>query len=272
MMLRATVALLLPMLTVSRVLGVGILHRHGDREVLVKDSSGFVESTYGTLTDKGYTRMEWLGTILRERYLLSTDTFLNTTDFPVLHNQVSAVSSSVDRTVASANAVIGKLFQIGDTVRVPVVYSIDESIDIKIRSYKQCDNFKKAVEARRLDPAFRELETTSQKLRTEVADLLGVKDNGLEDVWNLYDELQAYLAHSEDETDPVKRAKLLGHKPELSNLLNWISDYDYESAKTVPTACQLLTDINTFIAGVIDNKSGVRLSLWSGHYPTLVCQ
>eukprot|EP01061_Rhynchopus_euleeides_P007508 TRINITY_DN16537_c0_g1_i1.p1 TRINITY_DN16537_c0_g1~~TRINITY_DN16537_c0_g1_i1.p1 ORF type:complete len:157 (+),score=42.79 TRINITY_DN16537_c0_g1_i1:62-532(+) len=130
----------------ARTLGVGLITRHGDRDVLRKTGNGFMETTPGTLTRAGYARMETLGKFLKDKVAPKVLLDVDEKDYRVLHSRVMARSSGFDRTIASGDAVLEGL--LGHIPRRPVVYSTPDEFDLTLRAYKKCATFQAAVEAR----------------------------------------------------------------------------------------------------------------------------
>ena len=254
--------------TVSAVL---LLSRHADRELLVKSGAGFAEATSGLLTEVGYARMQALGHTLRQRYAgdLRLPAAGDADASRLAHTRVEARSSGFDRSIASGDAVLQQLLE--GMPRRPIVFSQQDDNDILLRGYSKCAAFHATVaQERKSSQRYINRDDGTREMRLKAARALGQPDAAaaaLHGVWNLYDLAERAPKAIQDEfLEP------------LSELRDWVAEFEYEDSRHDATASYLLRDANSFLrsfqaweAKTGDKPGHVTYKHYFAHFPTLVC-
>ena len=209
---------------------VHVITRHGSRTPLNKDADSILDKAGGTvLTPLGQKQMFQLGEWLRGYY--NQDEFLDVYD-PSL---VRLESSSLDRTITSANALSMGLFPLNAQaaghggseiftsvlphIPGPPVYSLQEHNDIFLRSYNQCPVFQKRL----LDLYNSEQWAQLQINQRSLLDILEEKfpeeaPVDLKDIWNIYD--MVHVSRTECEHDPSSYACTVLSDPSKATALS----------------------------------------------------
>eukprot|EP00168_Porphyra_purpurea_P015139 TRINITY_DN4548_c0_g1_i2.p1 TRINITY_DN4548_c0_g1~~TRINITY_DN4548_c0_g1_i2.p1 ORF type:complete len:514 (-),score=170.63 TRINITY_DN4548_c0_g1_i2:90-1631(-) len=195
----------------AELIQLQVIHRHGARMALSKDAGLSLAGFEGgaQLLGEGMEQVELLGKTIRNLYLLDTQsttvdgrledraalaggtgTYTRPTDF-------RAVSSALDRTLASSRAFVAGLYPAEET-RVPTYMFHNDPDDYLLRGHALCPTHAAKVRAWYGSDEFREEERRSAALRAKWAALAGVGDDSLANWFNVYDRV--FLHHEGLET------------------------------------------------------------------------
>jgi len=300
----------------AELIQVQVIHRHGARTPLNKDAGLSLAGFEGgaQLISEGVEQLELLGKTVRNVYLIDTQSSITGETFEdaaVLAGATGAykrptdfraVSSALDRTLASSRAFVAGLYP-ADETRVPTYMFHNDPDDYLLRGHALCPTHAAKVRSWYGSDEFRDEEERSAALRTKWAALAGVEDDSLANWFNVYDRVflhQYGLKESrglparvpDDEFDAIQR------------LASWLESNKYgpvndghlvasallgevlERANAAAAAARRLSrpddesDAAAVAAAASDGEAGVaqdndlprvhRLIEYSAHYPTLL--
>lgn len=284
----------------AELLQVQVIHRHGARTRLAKDATLSLVGYEGgaTLLADGVEQLNTLGRMVREVYLMGTTSLVagESVGGPALAGATGAykepsdfraVSSALDRTLASSRAFIQGLFP-DDRLRVPTYMFHDDPDDYLLRAHALCPKHASRVRTWYESDAFREKEAATATLRSTWAAKLN-EPPGLSNWFNVYD--QVFLHHYGHLTnDKLPQPVPAADFEAIQDLAYWLEDNKYgadnmghlvggallgellERARAFVDAPRLsdVTDGPDNAAQDQDRPRRHRLIEYSAHYPTLL--
>ncbi|OSX79508.1 hypothetical protein BU14_0076s0064 [Porphyra umbilicalis] len=300
----------------AELIQLQVIHRHGARTPLNKDAGLSVAGFEGgaQLLGEGVEQLELLGKTVRNVYLLDTQSAIvgeTFKDGAVLAGATGAykrptdfraVSSALDRTLASSRAFVAGLYP-ADETRVPTYMFHNDPDDYLLRGHALCPSHAAKVRSWYGSDEFRDEEERSAALRTKWAALAGVEDDSLANWFNVYDRVflhQYGLKKSSGLPTQVPSNEFEA----IQRLASWLESNKYgpvndghlvasallgevlERANAADAAAPSLSrpddesDAAAVAATVSDGDAGVaqdndlprvhRLIEYSAHYPTLL--
>lgn len=261
------------------IVQVQVLHRHGARQHLDKSVDNPSSETGGAmLLRKGLEQTRGLGKAIRERYYspqgASRDSAIAGVSAEYTGSaDIRAISSDLDRTMASSRGFLSGLYPDGESDRIPthVPGAIDR--DWVLRSYTLCPKFQKSVSDF--------LDSDSYKSQADKVKDAGLlrrvatsvdEDPELANAFNVYDKVVLERGGYEDadvdvpvisdeEFDAVKDAA------------DWIESSKYASndvASNWVSGPVLSEMVRQSEAMRSDSAAKHRLVEYSGHYPLML--
>lgn len=286
--------------TAAKLLQVQVIHRHGARTPLYKDAAVSLAGyeSGATLLADGVEQLHTLGQLVRKVYLedesklvvgevVGGPALANATAAYKVPSDFRAVSSSLDRTLASSRAFIYGLFP-DDQQRVPTYMFHDDPDDYLLRAHALCPAHTDRVRSWYESVAFKEKEAATVELRSTWATKLGQADD-LNNWFNVYD--QVFLHHyrqwpNDKLPSPIPAADFKA----IEDLAYWLEDNKYgadnlghlvggallgellERARAManPPVASDSAGGSTNAAQDQDRPRMHRLIEYSAHYPTLL--
>ncbi|KAJ7634429.1 histidine phosphatase superfamily [Roridomyces roridus] len=202
----------------SKVLGVIIIARNGDRREYYQDPKSYAPS----LTDStalGVTDLHLLGTQLREIYLTpGSSSFIDSmsTDLANTEQVKARVKAGGEGPVVfdSATALLQGLFPPnsrnkitlanGTVVTAPLagyqyipMETVEPGNDRSMESWTDCPNFEKHIAAFHKSDAFKEKAQEAEPFLNEIKDFVFGRPTTLDNIWNIYDFMATALTYNQ---------------------------------------------------------------------------
>ncbi|KAI0058242.1 phosphoglycerate mutase-like protein [Artomyces pyxidatus] len=232
----------------STVLGVVLLVRHGDRQIIYQDSDTYTASTK-LLTPLGNAQEVQLGGLLRQLYfnesspshiqnmntgLFNDSQVLMVADAGDLGGVVydSAISltqglwpntTAWNTTLANGTTVVGPL---GGYQYIPI-QSVETSNDISLQGFFDCNTFNDAVSAFYTTPEFQQKANETQAFLNELLPYLDGHPATLEDMFDVFDYMNVNNIHNANFSKTLPPTFLA----QARDLANWHEYNTYTSAQ-----------------------------------------
>eukprot|EP00188_Purpureofilum_apyrenoidigerum_P004405 Plantae.Rhodophyta-Purpureofilum_apyrenoidigerum.ctg4969.p1 GENE.Plantae.Rhodophyta-Purpureofilum_apyrenoidigerum.ctg4969~~Plantae.Rhodophyta-Purpureofilum_apyrenoidigerum.ctg4969.p1 ORF type:complete len:434 (+),score=75.39 Plantae.Rhodophyta-Purpureofilum_apyrenoidigerum.ctg4969:169-1470(+) len=256
---------------------VTVVVRHGAREHLDKEQdprNG--EGGASLLYPEGSNMARRLGELLRERYVEGKsgekiDTGGSNKLTPAL---IKIKSSNLDRTLATAAGIARGL---SPTEALPVEAAAEEENDYLIRAYTKCPVFSERLQTFHNSEEFAAKESETQKFREQYAKGYPGESSDLFDWFNIYDQylLAKDYGNNSNVQQPQDGIDIDGISSDdflkMQEIMDWVELRRYSSEVAgVEVGSRLWSEIRTTIRNVTDDERGVRLNIYSAHYPTIL--
>lgn len=187
------------LLSSGKLIQVQVVHRHGARAHLEKNSVNPGLESGPPLLEEGYNQAKALGSAIRNQYLFNAPLegfegeYKNGAD-------IRAVSSNLERTLATSRGFLEGLYSNGSG-RVPTVVFGDTEEDYMLRGYALCNQYRKNLEKFHSSSKFKIKEGETKDVREEIASEVK-EDPSLKNWFNVYDKIflsrKPYLATEVD--------------------------------------------------------------------------
>ncbi|KAG7091478.1 hypothetical protein E1B28_010509 [Marasmius oreades] len=203
----------------SKVLGVLILARHGDRQGFYQSPTSYTP-TATKITPLGNREEFLLGQYLRARYLnASSPTFISNVNASIVDpNQVLVRADaggeggvilqsamSLTQGLFPADADYNTTLANGTTVQGPLdgyqyvsIESVEPNNDISLEGWTSCSAFDKSTQEFYQSPEFKQKATESQSFLSQLARFLDGRPVTLDNMWNIFDFMNVRNIHDQE--------------------------------------------------------------------------